>query len=172
MTTYQKLVSAFQKVGLFEDSLTSEREMKQALDKMANQNARMHEFDDEVAKELWEETPRQGGNNVYVRDFINTVVKGEQILRNEIDNTESTSQVIQNKFSAPAMKARRWRKSMTSTPTPMIIATSHSPSASAVVERAFMSIIHACRHHAEAGSPIHQLSSLRLLAKQEARQPI
>lgn len=53
MTTYQKLVSSFQKVGLFEDSLTSKREMKTALDKMANQNARMHEFDNEVADELW-----------------------------------------------------------------------------------------------------------------------
>ena len=41
----------------------------------------MHEFDNEVAEELWEHTPKQSGDHVYVRDYIKKVLDGEAILR-------------------------------------------------------------------------------------------
>ena len=89
MASYQKYASQFQKVGLYEDSLATEAEIKNGLDRLWQQNGGRGQFDPDVAQELWEETPKEVNDGVYIRNYIETILKGESILRGEIENARS-----------------------------------------------------------------------------------
>lgn len=47
------------------------------------------QYDRNVAEELWNETPKESGNKVYVRDYVETIVKGEALVRSSISDLES-----------------------------------------------------------------------------------
>jgi hypothetical protein len=49
----------------------------------------LQQYDRNVATELWEETPKQMGERVMVRDFVGTVVKGEALVKKSIGDLES-----------------------------------------------------------------------------------
>ena len=53
-----------------------------ALDKLCAKNTKLKRFNTDVGDELWEETPKLHGDSVSVREFVQTIVRGEQILRN------------------------------------------------------------------------------------------
>ena len=66
--------------------------MKKALDNICASNTGNHEFDSEVAHEIWSETmDRNIGAPVYLREYIATMVQAESILRNQVDDIQSIS---------------------------------------------------------------------------------
>lgn len=87
MANYQQIIAAFSQVGLREDSLVNEGEMIRALNNLARQHG-INEYETSIAEELWGETPKQSGDKVYVRDFANTILKGQQLVRASISDLE------------------------------------------------------------------------------------
>jgi len=50
-------------------------------------NASLHEFDPDVAHEIWEESGGIGGT-VILRDYIDVLVKAECILKTQVDKIQ------------------------------------------------------------------------------------
>lgn len=69
------------------------------MDRLRSQNMGQGEFDRSVSSELWEETPKQPNGGVLLREYIETIVKGQTILENEIETTQSTHVIRKNNFS-------------------------------------------------------------------------
>lgn len=68
--------------------------MLRVLDDLAVQNARLSQYDRNVAAELWEETPKETDGKISLRNYIETIAKGESIVRGEIGNLECTYKLI------------------------------------------------------------------------------
>ena len=81
MSNYNKILQQFTRLGLSEGSSLSEAELKRALDQIASLNAKLPEFNAEVAEELWGETEKNPNGTVTLRNFINVATRGQGILK-------------------------------------------------------------------------------------------
>ena len=88
MSNYQIIALVFNKVGLDPNSLATESQILRGLDNLAHASNLM-QYDRNVAEELWNETPKESGNKVYVKDYVETIVKGEALVRSSITDLES-----------------------------------------------------------------------------------
>lgn len=61
--------------------------MNKALDTISAKAAGPHEFDRDVAQELWEHTSKEKGNTVMLREFIQTIIEAQQVLKDHITKT-------------------------------------------------------------------------------------
>lgn len=75
MVGFDTVSNAFKRVGLNENDLVSQGQILQALGRLAQNNG-LPKYDHEIADELWGETSKEIGNKVYIRDYINTIIKG------------------------------------------------------------------------------------------------
>ena len=109
MASYPNIAREFQKQGLFEDQEVTEHEVKRALDNITRFNTGSNEFDYEVAHEIWAETQdRKAGGPIRLADYIATMVQAENILREQINSTQSTHTLIQVKSEGnPMMQTSR-----------------------------------------------------------------
>lgn len=65
------------------------------------------QYDRNVAEELWNETPKESGNKVYVRDYVETIVKGEALVRSSISDLESKIILILDQLRSITNPAER-----------------------------------------------------------------
>lgn len=65
------------------------------------------QYDRNVAEELWNETPKENGNKVYVRDYVETIVKGEALVRSSISDLESKIILILDQLRSITNPAER-----------------------------------------------------------------
>ena len=106
MASYQRIVREFYNQGLSEDRQVTENEVKRALDNIARHNTGSNEFNYEVAHEIWVETQdRNVGEPVKVGDFITTMVQAENILREQVNTTQSIFFLTQAKSADRITKA-------------------------------------------------------------------
>lgn len=84
MSQRNQVVAAFNKIGISENDAISETELIRALDNLARMNG-LTQYDRSVAEELWGETNKTNGDRVYIRDFIDTVIRGQNLVRSSID---------------------------------------------------------------------------------------
>lgn len=65
--------------------------MNKALDTLTGKSGGPHEFDRDVAQELWEHTSKERGNTVMLREFAQTIIEAQQVLKDHIAKVERTS---------------------------------------------------------------------------------
>jgi Ca2+-binding EF-hand superfamily protein len=88
-TNYNKILQQFRNFNYNEDSTLHKRELKQTLDTIVSRNTSMVEFNPEVAEEIWDEALKEGDGSVKVRNFIDVIVRAQNILKENIGKAES-----------------------------------------------------------------------------------
>lgn len=68
--------------------------MAGVLDSLTSQNTHYSHYDTNVAEELWQETPKQPDGKVMLRNYIETIAKGESIVRGQISDIERKYWII------------------------------------------------------------------------------
>ena len=87
-TSYSRILLQFNKLNYNEDSRLRDHELKQALDTICQRNAGIHEFNSEVAEELWAEADKNSDGTVTLRSFISVVVRAQSILKENVVKAE------------------------------------------------------------------------------------
>lgn len=66
------------------------------MDQIARTNAGYSEFDPEIAEEMWEHCRTQNQRTVFLRDYIQTLVEAENILRQQYGITQQEMKMENN----------------------------------------------------------------------------
>lgn len=123
MATYQRMLKEFERQGLAENSQVTYHEVKAALDSITLANTAVHEFDPEVATEIWNETEENNaGNPIMLRDYVATMVRAENILRGQVETTQGKLLIIQPILIEKEMKRKGNNFSTICSPSQKIIA--------------------------------------------------
>lgn len=88
MSNYRKIADEFSRVGFRETSRLNEYEINNALDKIVQGNMNLAEFNREVAQQLFEQSEKDAGNTVLLRDYINTILTAHSVLDKHIRECE------------------------------------------------------------------------------------
>ena len=88
MSAYQKILSEFRKLNFYEDSSLQEFDVNRAMDTICSKNTGFSQFDRDIAEELWEHSSKDSPRTVQLRNYINTIIEAEKILKEQIGVTE------------------------------------------------------------------------------------
>ena len=89
MSNYNKILTQFSTLGLNEGSSLTEDEMKNALDRISQRNARMNNFSFDIAEELWAETEKNSNGTVTLRNYINVITRAVGACKEHIQQCEA-----------------------------------------------------------------------------------
>lgn len=76
------------------------------MDSIALKNASLHEFDPDVANEIWAESDNNGGT-VILRDYIDVLVKAECILKAQVDKIQGKGWCNKDEIRVEEDQAKR-----------------------------------------------------------------